>query len=159
MNAHDSFDWTNAGVGGFGLLLTLVAIWQATGAKKAATEAREAVLRREVSFVIAEIVSLTLDLADHIDADRLEAARVRSRDISTRISREQARFRVFLGADFGQMLEIEKRFITIAEEIPRLGASNRKRAVANLVNRVDEANRMLNSIYGRLQSGLDREGQ
>jgi hypothetical protein len=33
---RDWFDWPNATVGGTGLLLTLAAIFQATGAKKAA---------------------------------------------------------------------------------------------------------------------------
>jgi len=37
------FDWTNSGVGLAGLALTVGAIVQATSAKKAATEARDAV--------------------------------------------------------------------------------------------------------------------
>ena len=43
MILHDMFDWTNSGVGAAGLVLTVGAIWQATGAKKAAEDAREAV--------------------------------------------------------------------------------------------------------------------
>ena len=41
MILHDLFDWSNAGVGGVGLLLTIAAIVQATGAKRAAREARQ----------------------------------------------------------------------------------------------------------------------
>jgi hypothetical protein len=36
MILHDWFDWSNASVGVSGLALTIAAIWQATGAKKAA---------------------------------------------------------------------------------------------------------------------------
>jgi len=43
MILHDLFDWTNSGVGAVGLALTAGAIWQATGAKKAASAVRDAV--------------------------------------------------------------------------------------------------------------------
>jgi hypothetical protein len=68
---RDWFDYTSFVVARVGLVFTLWAVQQATGAKKAATEAREVIFRREISFVIAEILSLTLDLAGHIEADRL----------------------------------------------------------------------------------------
>jgi hypothetical protein len=49
MILHDWFKWSNAGVGVVGLGLTLWAVWQATGAKKAAREARQAVYRRNAT--------------------------------------------------------------------------------------------------------------
>jgi hypothetical protein len=41
MILHDLFDWSNSGVGLAGLALTVGALWQATGAKRAVTEARK----------------------------------------------------------------------------------------------------------------------
>jgi hypothetical protein len=46
---RDWFDWTNATVGIVGLGLTVAAIFQATGAKKAAEAAREAIWKREAT--------------------------------------------------------------------------------------------------------------
>jgi len=158
MNAHDSFDWANAGVGGVGLFLTLVAIWQATGAKKAAGEARDAVQRRELSFEMGELVSLTLDLASHVDSDRVEAALIRARDVASRIARDQARFRRYLKRDFGLMLDLGKIFGDIAEQLSNASPPVDEKVALELVNRIHQANRTLNTIYGRLQSGLDEEG-
>jgi hypothetical protein len=36
MILHDLFDWSSSGIGAAGLMLTAGALWQATGAKKAA---------------------------------------------------------------------------------------------------------------------------
>ena len=62
MILHDWFDLSNSGVGVAGLILTVGAIWQATGAKKAATEARQAVYRRSAADAMVEIVRIAEQL-------------------------------------------------------------------------------------------------
>jgi cytosine/uracil/thiamine/allantoin permease len=59
---RDWFDWSNASVGIVGLGLTLWAVRQATGAKVAATEAREAIRQREASDSFSELGALAGDL-------------------------------------------------------------------------------------------------
>jgi hypothetical protein len=58
MILHDWFDWSNAGVGVVGLAFTLWAVRQATGAKRAAIEARKAVYRRNAADAMVEIVRI-----------------------------------------------------------------------------------------------------
>jgi hypothetical protein len=156
MILHDSFEWTNAAIGSTGLLLTIAAIVQATAAKKAAIEAREAVWRREASSTVAELVSLSLELASQLEGDRLQAAQTRARDLSARIARDQARFRRFFSQDFHLLVDLEKRFGEIAEQLshPQLLTAD---VVLEMTNRVHAANRALNGICGRQESGLDKE--
>jgi hypothetical protein len=58
MILHDLFDWSNSGVGVAGLVLTVGAVWQATGEKRAATEAKEAVNRRNAADAMMEVVRI-----------------------------------------------------------------------------------------------------
>lgn len=158
MNAHDLFEWTNAAVSAVGLLLTVAAVIQATGAKKAAVDAREAIWRREASFVVIELTSLSLELAGHIEGDRFQAAQTRARDLSSRIARDQARFRRFFSKDFRLLVDLEKQFSEIAERLSRPESFGTRDAVIDMANRVHEANRILNGICGRQESGFDEEG-
>ena len=52
------------------MVLTVGAIWQATGAKKAATEARQAVYRRNAADAMVEIVRIAeqLNTSDFVRA-------------------------------------------------------------------------------------------
>jgi hypothetical protein len=70
MILHDLFDWSNAGVGAAGLMLTLLAIRQATGAKKAAEEAREAIWQREASDSFSELGGLAGELIQLLQFER-----------------------------------------------------------------------------------------
>jgi hypothetical protein len=76
MILHDWFDWSNAGVGVAGLGLTILAIWQATGAKKAAEEAREAIWQREASESFSKLSGLARDLAQLLQYERPSEAAV-----------------------------------------------------------------------------------
>jgi ribosomal protein L31E len=62
MIPHDLFDWTNSGAGVAGLVLTAGAIWQATSAKRAATEARKAVNKRNAADAMVEVVRIAEQL-------------------------------------------------------------------------------------------------
>lgn len=158
MLVHDAFDWTNAAVGGAGLILTVATLFFAQGAKKAAVEARTAIWKREASTVIAEIVSLSLELAGHIEAERFQAAQTRARDLSSRIARDQERFRRYFSRDFPLLVDLEKKFSEIAEQLSRPETLRARPVVLQMANSVHEANRILNGIYGRQESGLDQEG-
>jgi hypothetical protein len=157
MLAHDAFDWTNAVVGGAGLFLTVATLMVAQSAKKAAIGARTAIWRREASTVIAEIASLSYDLASQIEAERFQAAQTRARDISSRLARDQERFRRYVSREFSQLVDLEKKFSEIAEKLSNSDTLRSRNIVLQLSNSVHESNRILNGIYGRLESGLDQE--
>jgi len=63
MILHDWFEWSNAGIGLSALVLTLGAIWQATGAMSAAIEARKAIGYRNATESFAEVVRLAEQFA------------------------------------------------------------------------------------------------
>ncbi len=155
---RDWFDWTNFGVGLCGLALTLWAVREAKGAKHAAQEARETIWRREVSFVVAEILSMISELANRIDAGQVEIAILRAREIASRIARDQGRFKLFFGSDSGSILDLERSFSAMAEQLSSKTFIDDARAKTDMATRVHQANRTLNAIYGRLQSGQDEEG-
>jgi hypothetical protein len=74
MILHDLFDWSNAGVGAVGLILTVGAIWQATGAKRAAQDARKAVYRRDASDDVKRLERLASGLLTAIETDQFDLA-------------------------------------------------------------------------------------
>jgi hypothetical protein len=127
------------------------------GARKAAIEARAAIWKREASTVIAEIVSLCLDLAGDIEAERFQAAQTRARDLSPRIDRDQERFRRYFSREFPLLVDLEKKFCEIAEQPSRPETLRARRMVLEMANSVPEAKRVLSGICGRQESGLDQE--
>jgi hypothetical protein len=159
MILHDWFDWSNAGVGVVGLGLTLWAVWQATGAKQAATEAREAIWQREASDSFSELERTAGELALLLQLERPNEAAVRARDLVARIPRDRARFERFLGSDFDKLKAIESAFQQLAVRLAAVGFLEEKNEAQRATEAVFEANRELNAIYGRLLARLDEEGQ
>lgn len=157
MILHDSFEWTNATIGGVAFILTVATLFIAKGARKAAIEAREAVWKREASISTAKLISLSSELAVNIEAERFQAAQTRARDITSRIARDQARFRRFFSKDFHLLVDLEQRFSAIADRLSQPELFNTRDTVNEIANRVYEANRILSGICGRQESGLDQE--
>jgi hypothetical protein len=81
MILHDLFDWSNSGVGVAGLALTVGAIWQATGAKKAAQDARHAVYRRNASDDLRRLERLATGLLTAIETEEYDLASHEARDL------------------------------------------------------------------------------
>jgi hypothetical protein len=159
MLLHDWFDWTNSGVGAAGLLLTVGAIWQATGAKKAATEAREAIWKREASDSFSELGGLAGELAQLIQFERPNEAAVRARDLVIRIPRDRARFERFLAADSDKLKTLESVFQRLAVLLSSPKFLEERKQVKTAIQTVFEASSELNAIYGRLLARLDKEGK
>ena len=111
---HDFFGWSNAGVGVVGLAFTLWAVGQATGAKQAATEAREAIWQREASDSFFELKGIAEEFAILLQSERSKEALVRARDLLARIPRDRARFGKFLFADSDKLRELESVFQKLA---------------------------------------------
>ena len=106
MILHDLFDWSNSGVGVAGLVLTVGALWQATGAKKAAREARGAVYRRNAADAMVEIVRIAEQLNTSVLYERATEASIQLRELAMRIPRDREEFAKFLASDAGKLMGI-----------------------------------------------------
>jgi hypothetical protein len=156
---RDWFDWTNAGVGVVGLAFTLWAVWQATGAKKAATEAKEAIWQREASDTFSELEQAARELALLLQLERPSEAAVRARDLVARIPRERARFERFLALDSDKLDLLEFVFQKLAAQLSAPGFLEREDEFQQAIKDVFEANSALNTVYGMLLARMDEEGK
>jgi hypothetical protein len=157
MILHDWFDWTNSGIGIAGLALTVGAVWQATGAKRAATDAKEAIWQREASDSFSEIGGLAGELAMLLQFERPKEAAVRARDLVARIPRDRARFERFLAADSDKLEALESEFQQLAAHLSAPSFLEKKDEFQAATETVFEANAVLNAVYGRLLARLDKE--
>jgi hypothetical protein len=157
MNAHDWLDWTNASVGGVGLLLTIAAIRQATGAKRAAEEASEAIWQREASDSFSELKGAAEELVLLLQNEQPSAAAVRARDLVARIPQDRARFERFLLADSDKLKALELLFQKLAVRLSSEDPLEEQHETQEAIDRVFDAIRDLNAIYGRLLARLDEE--
>jgi len=89
---RDWFDWSNASVGAVGLVLTIVAIVQATGAKRAATGAKEAVWKRTASAAFQELARLGVQLDLYTSAQRLGEASALSKILRPSFTEARSNF-------------------------------------------------------------------
>jgi len=156
MILHDWFDWSNAGVGVVGLAFTLWAVWQATGAKKAATEAREAVYQRNAADALEEIVKLAEQISESLLLEWPSVAAVRARDLVARIPRDRARFERFLAADSDRLKALESIFQQLAIRLSSSRFLDGKDEPQRTIQEVFDAQRDLNALYGRLLARIMR---
>jgi len=157
LNARDWFDWTNAGIGTAGLALTFATLFFAKGAKTAATEAREAIWKREASDSFSELRALAEELVPLLQFERPNEAAVRARDLVARLPRDRARFERFLAADSDKLKLLESRFQQLAVQFSSAQFLEEKDLVQAAIQTVFEAVSELNEIYGRLLARLDEE--
>jgi hypothetical protein len=159
MILHDLFDWSNSGVGAVGLGLTLWAIRQATGAKKAAIQARKAILRRNAADAMVEIVRIAEQLNTSVLYERRVEASIHLRELVFRIPKDREEFSNLLASDANKLRNVElscKRWtdFLIQGEFP-LSAVEKKYLFNETLNTVQE----LCAIQGRLRRMLDQEGK
>jgi hypothetical protein len=157
MILHDLFDWSNAGVGTAGLVLTAGAIWQATGAKRAALEAREAIYHRNAADAMEQIVRIAEQLNTSVLYERGIEASMQMRELVFRIPKDREEFASFLASDADKLRKVESDCIRWADilgqgEFP-LAASTKKYLFTETLNAVQE----LSAIQGRLRKTLDQE--
>jgi hypothetical protein len=157
MIPHDWFDWSNSGVGVAGLVLTLWAVRQATGAKKAATEARDAVQHQNAADSLAEIVRLSEQFATWVRCERRAEAVVQVREIVLRLARDRGQFDPYLGSDADRLKYVETTCLRLAdllgqEEFPD-GPSEKRDLFSDTLMIVTE----LSAVLGRLRAQGDQE--
>src|ERR1700761_6439927 len=112
MFPHDWLDWSNAGVGVGGLVLTLGAVWQAAGAKKAASEARDAAYRRNTSDDLRRLDRLASSLLTAIQTEAYGLASHQARDFISECLYIREHHRARLGHDGGKL---DQAFVLIRD--------------------------------------------
>ncbi|HZB89786.1 MAG TPA: hypothetical protein VE291_14095 [Terracidiphilus sp.] len=151
MIVRDWFDWSNAGVGLAGLALTVGAIWQATGAKSAAQEARRAVYQRNSAEDINRVLGLALDFSTALQMERDELAlHIAPRFISI-CSSARERYRGFLGVEGGK-LEMASELVATASRRIQPGADKN-----SLIADAQRVVRLVSSVTGVLNRDIDEE--
>jgi hypothetical protein len=151
MAFHDSFDWSNAGVGVAGLVLTVITLIQATGAKEAANEARKAIWQREASESFSDIERLASELTQNLMYERWRDGFNASRKLMTDISKHRQQFVRFLSNEDEQKLsQVEVVFQQLAGQLSDERAWKANGKPQDAIRSVLDASRELNGVYGRL---------
>jgi hypothetical protein len=153
MIERDWFDWSNAGVSLFGLLLSGGAILQATGAKRAAEAARQAVFSRNALEDVGRLREIATNLLLAIETEQYGLANYRARDFISDAPRIRERHQTRLGKDGGK-LESAVGLVRVLSI--RLQAGEKKDVLLESAQRVLVA---LSSLEGTLKSHEQREGR
>ncbi|HTW81623.1 MAG TPA: hypothetical protein VME23_18900 [Terracidiphilus sp.] len=159
MILHDWFDWSNSGVGVTGLALTVGAIWQATGAKNAAREAREAVHQRNAADSFAEIMRLAEQFTTWVECERWAEAVVQIREISLRLARDKGEFSRFLDSDADKLEEVESDCRKLAGLLHGGAFPLGSRAKRDLFNDSLAIAHEISGILGRIRARAEMEGK
>lgn len=156
MSVHDSFEWTNAAIGGFGLLLTVATLFLAKGARTAARETREAIWQRDASDAFLDLSRMALSVLEYVELEQLPEAAVRVRDVLERLPRNRARFERFLGVDSTKLQALEFRYQQLASQLSA-GAWDDREHRRTVRDAARTASSELSAICGRLMSAQDKE--
>lgn len=119
MLVHDSFEWVNAGVGGIGLVLTLAAIAQATGAKSAARRAEKSIQRHSAEVIFASLAQVAKELHGYVESGRMPEARLRTTDLRSELATAIQHHEGFLGKHLIQLREKQVDLTLVADGLNR----------------------------------------
>lgn len=155
MLLHDWFDWTNSGVGATGLVVTFAALMFAKGAKKAATEAREAVYQRNAADAFSEIVRHAEQLATWVECERWAEAAVVAREIALQLARDRGEFARFLGSDKRWLQNVELSCDSMCKQCKLQSVDPDFKAV--LMAESLAIVKDLSSILGRIRARAEKE--
>lgn len=157
MIVHDAFDWVNASVGGVGLVLTIAAIAQATGAKSAARAAERGVRRHNAEVDFASLARMAKELHGYVEAGRMPEARLRTTDLRSELASAIRVHGSFLGNQLRQLedKQVDLRLVTdgLNRRMEELSQSERVRLLAITGAILD----LLAGQCGELRSSAGRE--
>jgi hypothetical protein len=157
MIAHDWFEWTSATVGAAGLVLTLGAFWQASGARKAAREARTAVRERNAIDSFAEVVRFARQVHVWVDCERYSEARVHLGEIVLHLAHDRGGFDYFLSADADRLKEIELDCLQLDDELAKDGQFVPRMPKLEMLNLAMRIAQELSALLGRMRARGEKE--
>ncbi len=94
---RDWFDWTNAGIGVVGLLFTLWAVLQATGAKQAAVSTEKSVKKHNAEFDFDTLTRMAKELHGYVESGMMSEAKLRTTDLRTELAVAIRHHEAYLG--------------------------------------------------------------
>ena len=115
MPVHDSFEWTNAVLGGISLLITTIAACQATKAKTAARNAKDSILRHNAEIDFSSLTRLARELHGFIEKQDLAAAMLRANDLRTELQTAVSTHQPFLASELA-LLEVKQLELKLVAE-------------------------------------------
>jgi hypothetical protein len=148
---RDWFDWSNASVGIVGLAFTLGAVRQASGAKKAAQDARQAVYRRNASDDLRGICELAATFLTAIETKQKGLALHIARDFLAACSIAREHHRGFLGADGGKLEAAADLIASVSRGIQD------GYQVADYIANAQKVVRDLNALAGTLNRKIEEQ--
>jgi hypothetical protein len=154
---RDWFDWTNASVGGVGLLLTIVAIVQATGAKAAAHMAGKSVQRHNAEVDFGTLTRLATELHGYVEAGRLSEARIRTSDLRSEMAVAIPHYKLFLGAKADLLKEKQVDLALVSDGLNRVAGEMSESERVRLLRITGAILEMLAGQCGELRSSVEKE--
>jgi hypothetical protein len=156
MILHDLFDWTNAGVGGIGLLLTIAAIVQATGAKEAAERAEKSVRRHDAEVDFTSLTRMAKELYGYVENGRLSEARLRATDLRSELALSIHLHGEFLGNQRSQLEDKQLDLTLVAAGLNRESGDLSQMERVRLLGITGAILDLLASQCGKLRSSVEK---
>jgi hypothetical protein len=116
---RDWFDWSNAGVGVAGLGLTLWAVAQATGAKRAARRAEQSVIRHNAEVDFGSLARMAKELHGYVEGGMMQEARLRTTDLRSELALAIRLHAAFLGDRLNLMKEKQLDLTLVTDGLNR----------------------------------------
>lgn len=156
MILHDLFDWTNSGVGVAGLVLTVGAIWQATGAKVAAMRAENSVKRHNAESDFTSLSRMAKELYGYVENGKMPEARLRTTDLRSELALAIPNHKLFLGAHLNGLREKQIDLKLIADGLNRETDSLSASEKIRLLEITGEILEVLAGQCGELRAEVER---
>lgn len=157
MVSRDWFDWTNFGVGWAGLAITLWAVRQATGAKRAALRAEKGVLRHNAEIDFISLARMAKELHGYVESGSMAEARLRTTDLRSELAIAIKQHTVFLGSRAPALRDKQVDLKLITEGLNRTGSAISNQEKTRLLGIVGAILEMLAGESGALRSSRDSE--
>jgi hypothetical protein len=148
---RDWFDWTNFAVGGVGLILTVTAIVQATGAKTAAERAQKSVQRHNAEGDFASLKQIAEELHGFVGKGSLAEARLRTTDLRSKLGAAVVQYEEFLKSDLKD-LNKSRVELKLVEDGLRKSADLTPGQTDRLMKITDSTKELLASVSGKLRA-------
>ena len=153
MALPDWVEWSNSGVGVLGLILAAAAVFEASGAKQAATKAREGIRRHNAEVDFGSLARTAKELHTSVENGRYLEARLRTTDLRSDLSSAISAHTRLLGPLLFQFRERQLDLALIAEG---LGQVARELSESERIRLLRMTGAILDSIAS--QSGVFRSG-
>jgi hypothetical protein len=158
MILHDWFDWSNAGVGGVGLLLTLAAIVQATGAKSAARRAEQSVIRHNAEVDFGSLTRMAKELHGYVEGGMMPEARLRTTDLRSELALAIRLHEAFLGDQLYLLKEKQLDLTLVTDGLNRESEDLSQTERTRLLEITGAIMDVLAGQCGELRSSVERGG-